>query len=129
MNDVLIVDDDAGVRQFLKVALTRQKRPFRVAVNGARALEAAEADWPCVVLLDLGLPDSDGWAVWDRLAEVAAGRPLRVVLLSGDLGAAVDAEARARGGLGVLRKPIRPDQLAARLDPIFKEAARGDAPR
>ncbi len=128
MNDVLIVDDDAGVRQFLKTALGRQGRAFRVAVNGARALEAANADWPCVVLLDLGLPDADGWAVWDRLAALADGRPLRVVLLSGDTGSAIEGEARARGGLGVLRKPVRPDQLAARLDPIFKEATRGDAP-
>jgi DNA-binding response OmpR family regulator len=124
VNDVLIVDDDAGARQFLKAALTRQGLAFRVAINGARALEAAAADWPAVVLLDLGLPDADGWVVWDRLTAAAAGRPLRVVLLSGDTGPEIEAGVRARGGLGVLRKPIRPDQLAARLAPIFKEDER-----
>ena len=124
MNDVLVVDDDAGVRQFLKAALARYRLPFRVAVNGARALEAAVAAWPTVVLLDLGLPDADGWAVWDRLSAVAAGRALRVVLLSGESGPAVEANVRARGGLGVLRKPIRPDRLAALLLPHFEEDAR-----
>lgn len=124
MADVLVVDDDAGVRQFLKAALTKLGLPFRVAVNGARALEATAADWPAVVLLDLGLPDADGWAVWDRLIAAAAGRPLRVWLLSGETGSFVEAGVRARGGLGVLRKPVRPDQLAAALNPIFKEDTR-----
>ncbi|HRF46249.1 MAG TPA: response regulator [Anaerolineales bacterium] len=124
MPDVLIVDDDAGVRQFLKAALARLGLPFRVAVNGARALEAARAKWPTVVLLDLGLPDADGWGVWDQLRREADGRPLRVVVLSGDAGSDIDSGVRARDGLGVLRKPVRPDQLAAQLSPIFTEAAR-----
>lgn len=124
MPDVLIVDDDAGVRQFLKAALARLGLPFRVAVNGARALEAARAEWPKVVLLDLGLPDADGWGVWDQLRREADGRPLRVVVLSGDAGSDIDSGVRARDGLGVLRKPVRPDQLAAQLSPIFTEAAR-----
>ncbi|HRE29401.1 MAG TPA: response regulator, partial [Anaerolineales bacterium] len=97
---------------------------FRVAVNGARALEAARAKWPTVVLLDLGLPDADGWGVWDQLRREADGRPLRVVVLSGDAGSDIDSGVRARDGLGVLRKPVRPDQLAAQLSPIFTEAAR-----
>lgn len=124
MNDVLIVDDDAGVRQFLKAALSRQGLAFRVAISGARALEAASDAWPAVILLDLGLPDLDGWAVWDRLHAAANGRPLRVLLLSGETGPEIEAEVRARNGLGVLRKPVRPDQLAARLAPIFKEIQR-----
>ncbi len=127
MSDILIVDDDAGVRQFLKAALGRQGLAFRVAINGARALDAVTDAWPAVVLLDLGLPDLDGWAVWDRLQATAEGRPLRVLLLSGDTGPAIDAEVRARGGLGVLRKPVRPDQLAARLAPFFKEVQRPSA--
>lgn len=127
MSDILIVDDDAGVRQFLKSALSRQGLAFRVAINGARALDAAADAWPAVVLLDLGLPDLDGWLVWDRLQAAADGRPLRVLLLSGDTGPEIDAGVRARGGFGVLRKPVRPDQLAARLAPILKEVQRPSA--
>lgn len=127
MNDILIVDDDAGVRQFLKAVLSRQGLAFRVAINGARAIDAVVDAWPAVVLLDLGLPDLDGWVVWDRLQAVAGDRPLRVLLLSGDTGSQIEAEVRARGGFGVLRKPVRPDQLAARLAPILKEVQRPSA--
>lgn len=74
MSDILIVDDDAGVRQFLKAALSRQGLVFRVAINGARALDAVADAWPAVVLLDLEPGQGARFTFTLPAAEAAGGR-------------------------------------------------------
>src|SRR5215470_14748052 len=78
---VLIVDDHAGFRGFARRLL--EAGGFTVvgeAADGASALAAAEVLRPQVVLLDVLLPDTDGFAVADRLAE--SGNGATVVLTS-----------------------------------------------
>ncbi len=111
--DVLVIEDDPGVRTFVKVALKKAGLPYRMAVNGGQALALAAEVWPGVVVLDLSLPGGlDGWTVWDRLQDQAAGRPLKVYVLSGDVDATLEQEVRRRGGLGLLRKPVQAQTLA-----------------
>lgn len=110
--DVLLVEDDPGVRTFVKIALKKARIPYRVAVHGGQALALAAETWPGVVVLDLSLPGGlDGWAVWDRMQDQAGTRALNVYVLSGDVDPALEEEVRRRGGLGVLRKPVHPDTL------------------
>lgn len=81
MRTALIVDDHAGFRRFARRLL--EAGGFRVvgeAGDGASALAAAAALRPGLVLLDILLPDTDGFAVADRLAE-QEDRPV-VVLTS-----------------------------------------------
>jgi CheY-like chemotaxis protein len=110
--DVLLVEDDPGVRMFVKLALKKAGIPYRVAVHGGQALALAAEAWPGVVLLDLSLPGGlDGWAVWDRMRDQADTRSLKVYVLSGDIDPALEEEVRQRGGVGVLRKPVHPETL------------------
>ena len=112
MNDVLIVEDEAGVRAFLQQALGRVTLPFRTAPNGPKALQLAREGWPAIVLLDLTLPGKlDGWQVWDALREMAQGRPLRVIVCAADVDSVVRAESAGRGAAGLLRKPVLLDDL------------------
>jgi CheY-like chemotaxis protein len=113
MSDVLIVEDDLRVCEFIQRALGRMGIPFRIALSGRQALVQAGKDWPGLVLLDLTLPGRwDGWQVWDALCDMASGRPLNVVVLTGDNDPAVREQAAERQALGIVRKPAHPDDLA-----------------
>jgi two-component system OmpR family response regulator len=120
MKDVLIVEDEPGVREFLRHALSQACIPFRLVPNGQQALASARLAWPTGVLLDLTLPgDLDGWQVWDRLAAMAAGRPLRVVVFAGELDRQDRALAAQRGAFGLVRKPASKMHLVEILQRVL----------
>lgn len=113
---VLVIDDDEDIREVLEALIARWGYDVASAGSGKQALETLRSDSepPDLVLLDLTMPDMDGWAVHEamlgepRLAEVP------VVVLSG----MADAElcAQAEGTAGVLLKPVRTEKLRAVLD-------------
>jgi DNA-binding NarL/FixJ family response regulator len=113
---VLIVDDHAGFRRFARRLL--EAAGYVVvgdAADGSSAVAAVRALRPQVVLLDVLLPDADGFAVAKQLA--AEPEPTRVVLTSSlgaaDLGELLDT-AHARGF--VSKRDLTPGALAALLD-------------
>src|SRR5690348_6457832 len=72
---ILIVDDHDGFRRFARGMLEAAGFTVAEAATGAEAAEAARSVRPGLVLLDIQLPDSDGFEVARRLAQQAAGRP------------------------------------------------------
>ena len=66
---VLVVDDERAIRRYLHAALNAQGYTVYEAANGQEALNAAIADRPDLIILDLGLPDIDGVEVTRRLRE------------------------------------------------------------
>ena len=58
---VLIVEDDADVREFMDVLLSNSGFDTQTAANGAEALQVLRQQRPCLVLLDLMMPVMDGW--------------------------------------------------------------------
>jgi two-component system KDP operon response regulator KdpE len=66
---VLVVDDEASIRRYLRAALSAQGFAVYEAANGQEALNAVIADHPEIIILDLGLPDIDGIEVTRRLRE------------------------------------------------------------
>src|SRR5687767_1144200 len=87
---ILVVDDDPGIGQLLGAAL--RARDLRVASSrtGAQALDAAAAEEPAAVILDLGLPDMSGLEVLRRL-RVWSTVPVIVLTVEGAEDAKVDA--------------------------------------
>jgi AraC-like DNA-binding protein len=82
---VLIVDDDVQTRD-LYASLVAQALPgqrIRLAEGGQAALEALAQEPPALVVLDLMMPDIDGFAVLDRLRADARTRPVPVIIMSG----------------------------------------------
>jgi two-component system, NarL family, nitrate/nitrite response regulator NarL len=88
----LIVDDHDGFRSFARGMLEAAGFTVAEAGTGAEATEAARAVRPGLVLLDIGLPDFDGFEVARRLAAAAAEGPAPVVVLTST------REARDYGG-------------------------------
>ena len=80
---VLVIEDNQDARQMLRVLLTMEGHEVREAVNGTAGIQAAADMNPDVVLLDIGLPDLDGYEVARRLRAGPGGHSMVLVALSG----------------------------------------------
>jgi CheY-like chemotaxis protein len=107
---VLVVEDDAATRALLRDVLEGAGYAVREAADGAAGLRAARAARPALVLLDLYLPGTDGWAFAAAHRRAPAPRA-PVVVLTADPDAA--AHAAALGAAGHLRKPFDLGELLA----------------
>jgi len=117
---VLVVDDENSIRRYLHTALTAQGFTVYEAANGQEALNAAVANRPDVIILDLGLPDFDGIEVTRRLREWAQ---TPIIILSvreaeNDKIAALDA-----GADDYLTKPFGTGELMARMRVVMRRLA------
>jgi two-component system KDP operon response regulator KdpE len=109
---VLVVDDEVPIQTLLRIVLSANGLRTVEARSGAAALERAAADRPDLVLLDLGLPDSDGIDVIRRLRDWMAA-PILIISARGqehDKVALLDA-----GANDYLTKPLATGELLARI--------------
>jgi CheY-like chemotaxis protein len=114
-HNVLVVDDFMDTREAIVSML--QTKGFDVvgADSGPMALDYLQAGMrPCVVLLDIRMPDMDGWQVWERMKAHEELACTAVVVLSAN--EADDQRARAVGIREFLRKPIDGKALVAAVD-------------
>jgi two-component system KDP operon response regulator KdpE len=121
---VLVVDDEVPTQTLLRIVLSSSGFRTVEARSGAEAVERAEAYNPDLVLLDLGLPDSDGLDVTRRLREWMTA-PILVISARGreqDKVAALDA-----GANDYLTKPLSNGELLARLRVWLRQIARDAA--
>jgi CheY-like chemotaxis protein len=105
---ILVIDDDAGIREALADFLRYEGFRVDLASDGAEGLERVAASRPEVILLDLRMPGMDGGQFLDRLRADPAARALPVVLMTGARSPRAAPKADA-----VLRKPFELDELLA----------------
>ncbi|MFN0062177.1 MAG: response regulator [Myxococcaceae bacterium] len=108
---VLIVDDDAFVRVFLKDALEGGNYRFLEAADGEEAVEKAQASQPDVVLLDLFMPKQSGLEALSRLRQVTPDS--RVVVISSLDSESLVQQALEAGALGFISKPFHPMEIVS----------------
>ena len=117
---VLIVEDEAPLRRVLRDLLEREGFTVLEASNGIQALDQVDRGAPDVVVLDLNLPQLDGFGVLSRLRSRQATAKLPVIILTaqGD----EDSEVRVleAGADDFLTKPFRPRALSARLHTLLR---------
>jgi excisionase family DNA binding protein len=109
---VLVVDDDAPLRELLRLSLERAGYSVRQAENVTAALAAIDEQAPELVLLDVVTPGADGWALLRRLEERHGSIP--VIMYSGQVDDGIAGEAAERGASGFIGKPFDPDELVGR---------------
>jgi signal transduction histidine kinase len=103
---ILVVDDNADAAESLAMLLNLKGHETRVALRGGEALEQAETFKPDVALLDLGLPEMDGYELAARLRAVPGLQAIRLVALTG-YGRSEDRQrTQAAGFHGHLVKPV-----------------------
>ncbi len=106
---LLVVEDDPDIRAVLVLILAGEGWRVTTARDGQEALEAIAADPPHLILLDLGMPILDGWAVLAFLREHRAGVPVVVLTAGPD---ACEA-ARTPPVAAALEKPFDVDEVLA----------------
>lgn len=110
--DVLVVEDDAAVRNLVSTALDLKGYKFRSVVDGTSALAAMSEHAPDVVLLDLGLPDMDGV---DLIERVRTWSHVPIIVISARSADADKIKALDAGADDYLSKPFSIGELMARL--------------
>lgn len=126
MPTVLVVDDEAPIRLLCKVNLEAEGMSVIEAADGASALEQARAELPDVILLDVMMPQLDGWKVAEELHAEGLTRRIPIVFLT------ARAELRDRergielGGVEYVTKPFNPIELAALVRDLLERVARGE---
>jgi CheY-like chemotaxis protein len=112
---ILIVDDNADAARTLALFLTSQGHAVRVAFDGEQALRLARTAAPRVLLLDIGLPDMDGYALARHLRAMPATRDSVYIALTG-YGCPEERERSRQAGFAHhLTKPVNALALASLL--------------
>ncbi|MGO2558411.1 response regulator transcription factor [Brachybacterium sp.] len=118
MATALVIEDDDDIRRLLEVVLSQAGYSVAAAETGTRGLEALNARVPDLLLVDVGLPDIEGYEVVRRARDQVDGH---IVMLSArsqesDVQLGIDA-----GADEYLTKPFRPRQLRERLTEIVSQ--------
>jgi DNA-binding response OmpR family regulator len=114
---VLIVEDDAAIRSSLEDVLRGEGYDVLVATNGVEGLRQLRAHVPDLVLLDLMLPDMNGWTLL-RQRERERGLARVPVLVLSAAGPEGIADAQELGAPVFLTKPFDVDRLLAEIEKL-----------
>jgi excisionase family DNA binding protein len=116
---VLIVDDDARVREYVRVNLEMEGYSVREAGSAEEGLAVLEEVSPDLVLLDVMMPEVDGWEMLRRLQERHGVGAIPVIMFSGKIDETAAEEASARGAQAFIGKPFDPQQLIERAKQLL----------
>lgn len=113
--DILIVDDTLANLQALSGILKAHGYSVRSAPNGQTAIMIAEAEPPDLILLDIVMPDMDGYEVCRHLKTSAANADTPIIFLSARTETADKVKAFEIGGVDYITKPFQADEVLARV--------------
>ena len=116
---ILLVEDDPMLRQAFRILLEDAGYEVREAGTAEQALSTAEVHPPALVLLDLGLPDRPGLEVARELLKRPGNAPIKVVALTGRVGARERQECLDAGCSHYFSKPIEPRELLRQLPSLL----------
>src|SRR5213078_3110854 len=112
MTKVLVIDDEAPIRLLCRVNLEAEKMDVIEAADGPSGVEKAQAEEPDVILLDVMMPELDGWRVAEQLLEDGRTAGIPSIFLT----ARAEFRDRARGldigGVDYITEPFNPLELA-----------------
>ena len=116
-NKVLIVDDDAHIAELIKLYLEKEEYQTVVASNGAKALQLFKEEAPSIVILDVMMPEMDGWQVCREIRRIS-NIPIIMLTAKGEtfdkvLGLELGAD-------DYMVKPFEPKELIARVKAVLR---------
>lgn len=122
---ILLVEDDPGIRKFLRVALEAQGFAMEEEASGKGGIAKAATAQPDLVVLDLGLPDMDGKAVIARIREWSQ---VPILILSVRQAEEEKVAALDAGANDYVVKPFGIAEMLARVRALLRSASGGTAP-
>lgn len=121
MTKILMVDDDKLVTDLLEKLLKADGYQTVTVNDSSKAIEVAQAETPDLVLLDLMMPQPDGFRVCRMLREVPEFKKLPIIIVT----ALDDSDSRAvafgAGANDYLTKPFHPDELSEKIVAALEE--------
>lgn len=126
MSEILVVDDEPGIRDLLKEILEDEGYEVRLAENGEQARAARQAKTPDLILLDIWMPDVDGLSLLKEwVGDGMLSMP--VVMMSGHGTIHTAVEATRLGAYDFLEKPVPYKKLLATVEKALNSRARQNA--
>jgi len=108
---VLLVDDDEKLRELVRVNLEFAGYKVREAGSAEEGLSAIEEAKPDLVLLDVMMPQTDGWEMLRKIQDQYGAGAIPVVMFSGKVDEQAEEQATSRGAQGFVGKPFDLQQL------------------
>lgn len=125
-NHVLVVEDDDSIRRFVTIQLERSGFEVTESALGGQALSSLHAKKPDVVVLDLNLPDMDGFEFCTKLREVDPY--IAIIILTARGGDLDKIKGLELGADDYMVKPFNPLELAARIRTVLRRTSHAARP-
>jgi two-component system, OmpR family, alkaline phosphatase synthesis response regulator PhoP len=122
---VLIADDEPGIRDLVRLYLEKEGYRVSAVADGAAALAQLRRDPPNLLILDLMMPEMDGWEVCRRVRAESSVPILMLTARDQDIDKIVGLEM---GADDYLTKPFNPREMVARVRAILRRAGGGKPP-
>jgi DNA-binding response OmpR family regulator len=119
---LLVIDDDVGLLDLLRVHLKAAGHSVRTASDAADGIRAILADPPELILSDVGMPYLDGMELLNALRSEALTRKIPVIFLTGRYDDDTLLKAQKLGVDDYLTKPIQVEDLLSSIDKVLKRS-------
>ena len=116
---VLIVDDDEGLREYVRVNLELEGYTIHEAASADDGMRVLDELRPDLVLLDVMMPSVDGWEMLRLMHERHGVGSIPVVMFSGKVDPQAADQAAERGAQGFIGKPFDPNELIAQTKQLL----------
>jgi CheY-like chemotaxis protein len=123
---VLVIDDEEPIRLLCRVNLRLAGMEVLEAPNGAAGIEVARRERPDLILLDVMMPEVDGWEVVAALADDPSTREIPVVFLTARTDRVDQRRGLEAGAVAYVTKPFDPVRLGPFLQELLDRIERGE---
>ena len=123
---ILIVEDEANIRELLRLYLEREGYTVLEAENGVEGIKKWKSDKPDMLLLDVMMPVMDGWAV---CREIRAESDVPIIMLTAKGETADRVSGLEMGADDYIVKPLEMPEVIARVRAVFRRMRRMMRPR
>ncbi|MCW2966719.1 MAG: two component transcriptional regulator, winged helix family, partial [Solirubrobacteraceae bacterium] len=122
---ILVVDDDADIRGLVRELLERSGFLVREAADGKEALRMLYDARPELIVLDIAMPEMDGWQTLERIREMT---DVPVVMLTAREGELEAVRGLKAGADDYVRKPFGRQELLARVQALLRRSSAATPP-
>ena len=114
--NILVVDDVPENVRLLSQSLTARGYSVRGVTTGEMALRVAQSNWPSLILLDIRMPEMDGFQVCEALKDKRSTRNIPVIFLTALEDSLDKVRAFSAGGADYITKPFQIEEVIARVE-------------
>src|SRR6056297_1085641 len=119
---ILVIDDDTYILDMIKNILEREGYQTQGVQSGKKALEVVKSSQPDLILLDINLPDMDGFKICKKIKSVEKSREVPVIFITGDSSRNSIQKSFEAGGADYVSKPFVIEEVLARIKMAINNA-------